>query len=524
MRRSAGILILLLALLLLAYSQAHGEEPQDPPPYAAGRILVKLRPGTTVRGFSSGRVIPEIGVVSLPVVEGQELEAARRLSGQPEVEFAEPNYLVTAFKTPNDSFFSFYQWNLRTIRAEAAWDIEAGKESVTIAILDTGVDLAHPDLASKVLPGLNLLDESSPPQDDNGHGSHVAGIAAAASNNGLGIAGVSWGAKVLPVKVLDSLGLGTVEDLARAIIWAADQGARAINISGGTLGPSQTLQAAVDYAHEVKGALVVAAVGNEGGFGGFNPPQYPAAFPKVLAVAATDSNDRRADFSERGPYVDVAAPGVTVLGPVLRGQGEPAFGGDYQQLSGTSMAAPHVAGLAALIWSANPALTNEQVARLVENAAQDLGPPGKDQLFGSGRIDAYAAVRAATTGILTASTGSLTALSDMANRQGVTLTVSLANLGGVAFDWTAAISPTVSWLALSPTSGRLEALGPSQTLTIATRPLGIAEAGTYSTTVFLSGQGNVQKSPAAVPVTLRVLERLEKLFFPWVATSSQGGW
>lgn len=486
---------------------------------------MKLRPGASVQELSRGRAIAQIGVISLPVPPGQELETARRLRERPEVEFAEPNYLVTAFQTPNDPLFGFYQWNLRIIRAEAAWDMGVGKDDVTIAILDTGVDLAHPDLASKVLPGLNVLEPQASPQDDNGHGSHLAGIAAAASNNGVGMAGISWGAKVLPVKVLDSSGQGTLEDLAQGIVWAADQGAKIMSISSGSLGFSQTLQEAVDYAHDAKGALVVASVGNEGGFGGLNPPQYPAALPKVLGIAATDSNDRRADFSERGTFVDLAAPGVVILSSVPRGQGRvPALGGDYDFMSGTSMAAPLVAGLAALVWSANPALSNEQVAHFLESTALDLGPPGKDELFGYGRINAYAAVRAATTGIMTTSPGSLAFLSDLASREPVTQTLSLANQGGAAFDWTVAVSPTVSWLSLSPASGHLKALAAPQKVSLVAQPLGIASAGTYSTTVLLSGPGDVQNSPAAISVTFRVAERMDKLFFPLLLHGYVGGW
>ncbi|MDP2726780.1 MAG: S8 family serine peptidase, partial [Dehalococcoidia bacterium] len=275
LQRYVGVSAVLLAVLLASLAQAWAAGPEEPPSYAPGRILVKLRPGAAIRELAGGQDIPHIGVLSVPVTEGRELEEANRLRMNPEVEFAEPNYLVTALNTPNDPYFSFYQWNLRIIRSEAAWDIEVGKNNVTIAVLDTGVDLTHPDLASKVLPGLNMLDQSAPPQDDNGHGSHVAGIAAAASNNGTGIAGVSWGARILPVKVLDSFGMGTVEELARGIIWAADQGARVMNISSGTLSSSQTLEEAVNYAHDTKGSLIAAAVGNDGGFGGFNPPQYP---------------------------------------------------------------------------------------------------------------------------------------------------------------------------------------------------------------------------------------------------------
>ncbi len=504
--------------------RALAQGPGDPPAFAPGRVLVKLRPGVTMQEIGFASAIPQIGVLSVPAPKGRELETAKRLMAEPGVEFAEPNYLVTAFRTPDDPLLGFYQWNLRMIRAEAAWDIEVGKDNVTVGVLDTGVDFANPDLASKLLPGVNLLDPSAAPQDDNGHGSHVAGIATASSNNGVGIAGVSWGAKLLPVKLLDSFGTGTVEDLARGIIWAADNGAKVINISGGTEGFSQALQDAVDYAYDTKGVLIVAAVGNDGGAGGLNAPNYPAALPKVIGVAATDSNDRRADFSERGAFVDVAAPGVTILSTVLVGQGTPALGNNYNYKSGTSMATPHVAGLAALLWSANPALTNKQVARLIESTAQDLGPPGKDERFGNGRIDAYAATRAATSGILTASTGNVSFLYGANPGEAITKSVSLANMGGVAFDWAAVISPTVPWLTISPASGHLDALGPPQPLAVTTQPLGLTAAGTYTASIVFRGLGNVQESPLALPVNLQIVDRLETLFFPLIPHGQVPGW
>ena len=516
--------VLALALLVTILGQAQSAGAQDPPPFAPGRILVKLRPGAAVRAVSAGTAIPRVGVLSVPVAEGQELETIRNLAAEPGVEYAEPNYLVIASRTPSDPLYSFYQWNLRIIQAEAAWDIETGKSNTTIAFLDTGVDLAHPDLAAKVLPGLNLLNPEASPQDDNGHGSHVAGIAAAAANDATGIAGVSWGARILPVKVLDSFGRGTVEDLARGLIWAADNGADVINISGGTEGLSQTLQDAVDYANDTKGTLIVASVGNDGGFGGLNPPIYPAAFPSVVGVAATDSENRRAEFSERGTFVDVAAPGVLVLSSILRGRGDAVFGNNYAYASGTSMSAPHVAGLAALVRSANPALTNRQVSLLIENTAVDLGPPGKDELFGFGRIDAHAAVKAATTGIMAASPAEAAVLSDLALRENVTKSIALANRGGVALDWTAAISPTVPWLAISPTSGRLEAVGPPQALGLAARPQAIVATGTYTTSVIVTGSPNVQNSPLVIPVNLQVVDRLERDYFPLVLHGQISAW
>lgn len=524
LRRHAGLPVLLFILLFWPVSPVQANEPYELPRYAPGRVLVKLRPGAAVRQISGGSLIPRLGVFSVPVPEGQELETVKTLLKDPEVEYAEPNYLVRAFRTPDDPLFDFYQWNLRTIRAEAAWNIEVGKNDAVIAILDTGVDYNHPDLAAKLLPGLNLLNQADTPQDDNGHGSHVAGIASAIGNNRLGIAGLSWGARVLPVKVLDEFGFGSIEDLARGIIWAADNGARVINVSGGTEGNSQTLQDAVNYAYNTKGVVFVAAVGNEGGFGGLNPPLYPAALPGVIGVAATDSNDRRAEFSERGDFVAVAAPGVIILSTVPRGKGSSAFGSDYAYSSGTSMASPHVAGLAALLLSANSSLTNKQVARLIEDTATDLGPPGKDEFFGYGRIDAYGAVRSATTGILAASRDNFSFLRELDPAESMTTTIALVNRGAVAFDWTVAISPTVPWLSVSPASGRLDGLGFTPPLSITVRPNGLTTTGNYSVSLIFTGQGDVQNSPLTIPVVLRALEHLEKRYFPLLLHLQAGDW
>ncbi|MDO8688986.1 MAG: S8 family peptidase [Dehalococcoidia bacterium] len=512
----------LLAILVFSNGRALGDGPPTPT-FSPGHILVKLRPGAALPALSGTRTISQIGVISLPVPAGRELETAGTLRGQPDVEFAEPDYIVTAFDIPNDPLFAFYQWNLRMVRASDAWDIEKGSPGITIAVLDTGVDLVHPDLAAKILTGLNVLDPNAPPQDDNGHGSHVAGIAAAVSNNSTGIAGISWGAKILPVKVLNSFGIGTVQDLALGILWAADQGAQVMNVSSGAEGLSQTLKAAVDYAHDVKGVLIASSVGNDGGFGGFNPPYYPSAFPNVVGVAATDSEDRRAQFSERGPFVAVAAPGVTIVSSVLTGRGASSLGGDYAYMSGTSMASPHVAGLAALVWSANRSLTNDQVATLIEMNAVDLGPPGKDDFFGYGRIDASAATRAAASGILSASPASLEFLSDLEARQPVTQTLTITNQGGQPLDWTRAVSPGASWLNVAQPSGHLGPLS-SQAISIRSQPEGIASTGDYTASVVFSGQGVAQNGPITVTVGLKMVDRLNRLYFPLVIQSNADGW
>jgi thermitase len=305
---------------------------------------------------------------------------------------------------PDDPLYTV-QWAPALVGAPLAWPLSSGNGK-TIAFIDTGVDLNHPDLAGKILPGQHFYHDANGQsqqddnvQDDNGHGTEVTGVAAAIGNNGVGIAGMAWQAQILPVKVVDSSGWFYYDsDMASGIQWAVDQGAKVINISHGGQIASRAVGTATDYAY-AQGALVIAAAGNCGGSNYAdngcttqNPPYFPAAFPNVMAVAATDANDQPAYFSESGGWISVAAPGVDILSTMWIG---PNFS-TYAASSGTSFSAPMVSGLAALVWSRNPALTNAQVASVIANSAVDLGAPGFDPAYGYGRIDASAAVMAAT--------------------------------------------------------------------------------------------------------------------------------
>ena len=291
------------------------------------------------------------------------------------VEYAEPNDRVYALVTPNDPSFGS-QWGLPKTKAQNGWDIERGlTNEVKIAIVDTGVDLDHPDLSAKMLPGYDFVNNDSNPDDDDGHGSHVAGVAAASTNNGVGVAGMSWGAKIMPVKVLNQYGSGTYQQVSNGITYAADRGARVINLSLGGYGYSQTLKNATDYAH-AKGVVVVAAAGNASS----RSILYPAGNPHVVGVAATDSSDRRASFSNYNSSVDISAPGVSILSTYN--------GARYAYMNGTSMSAPFVSGLAGLVLSQNPSFSADQTANTMYQQSHDLGSPGRDDYFGYGRINA----------------------------------------------------------------------------------------------------------------------------------------
>lgn len=298
----------------------------------------------------------------------------------------------TAGEEPNDTLFARYQWNLPLIHAESGWTINKGSGDCIVAVVDTGVDLTHPDLKDRLISGYNAVDSSKQPTDDVGHGSHVAGIIAATVNNSLGIAGLTWNNPIMPVKVLDSSGAGNAYNVAEGVIWATDHGAKVINMSLGNYAESSFLHDAIKYAynHDV---VLVAATGNDNS----GDPGYPAAYPEVLAVAATDNTSSKASFSNYGSYVDVAAPGVNIASTYMNNQ--------YASLSGTSMASPHAAALAALIRSANPKLTNKEVMDLMRNTAADLGASGRDDDYGYGQIDVYRALEAAAGGTSAAGEG-----------------------------------------------------------------------------------------------------------------------
>lgn len=295
--------------------------------------------------------------------------------------------------TPNDPAYGS-QWGLAKINAPLAWGVSQG-QGILIAVLDSGADLGHPDLSGQLRSDIDwdYVNNDDTAQDDDGHGTHVAGIAAAATNNGIGVAGLGWNATVLPLKVLDNEGSGSFTNLVTALRYATDHGAKIINMSLGS-DPAYNLQCAnypdlvnaLKYAYD-HGVLNIVAAGNEAG----NANQVmPANCPYVLTVAATDSSDARAWFSNSGTVVDIAAPGADIYSTYWPSP-------DYASMDGTSMATPFVAGLAALVWARAPAYTPEQVAAAILDNARDLGPAGRDNDFGCGRIDAPGAVITGTT-------------------------------------------------------------------------------------------------------------------------------
>lgn len=307
----------------------------------------------------------------------------------PDVAFAEPNYLLSATLIPNDPSFG-QQWALPKIGAEQAWDLTTGGP-IVIAMLDTGISPTHPDLLGRLVPGKNFISVGAEPLDDNGHGTFTAGIAAASGNNGIGVAGMSWGARLMPVKILDQDGRGPVSAFAEGIRFAVDSGARIVNVSAGIPVPSQTMEAAVSYALGQRVA-VVAASGNVAD----GVQNYPAAYPGVIAVAASTQTDGIADFSSYGSYVTIAAPGVGIVSTYSR------RGDTYAQLSGTSASAPFVSGTIALMLSLKSGdLTPRAIREILKATAVDILTPGFDPKSGFGRLDSFHAAVIASDPVAT---------------------------------------------------------------------------------------------------------------------------
>jgi type VII secretion-associated serine protease mycosin len=308
----------------------------------------------------------------------------RQLRSAPEVAEVQLNYLREVHRTPNDDLYvDFQKKYLSNARFPQAWDVTLGSTDTSVAVVDTGVDLTHPDLdGSRLKAGYDFVNDDADPGDDNGHGTFVAGAAAAITNNSEGIAGAAWKGGIIPVKVLDQDGLGTDADIAAGITWATDNGAAVMNLSFGGPAESQVLEDAVNYALS-QDVVVVASAGNEGA----SLPSYPAAYDGVLAVSATDRSGTFAYFSNWGWWVDISAPGMFITSTYW-------FGGDhlYATGHGSSFAAPLVAGAALLVRYENPSWSQADVVDQLLDTAQDRGPAGGDPFFGRGWLDAYAAL------------------------------------------------------------------------------------------------------------------------------------
>lgn len=375
--------------------------------FVPDEILVRFRPGA-----NANRVAGEVGAAVVDRIVGIDVHVLRAdparaemilalLSRNPNVEYAERNGIATLLLDPNDPYDNttcyesskhgcVTQWGWGKVQAYAAWDFTTGSSTVRIAVVDTGIDNSHEDLPA-VAGQRDFVNNDNNAEDDNGHGTHVAGTIGALTNNGKGVAGANWSVSLLGVKVLSASGSGSYSAVANGIVWAADNGARAINLSlGGSL-PSSTLRNAVDYAWN-KGAVLACAAGNSG----TKQKTYPAAYANCIAVAATAENDNKASFSNYGAdWVDVAAPGVKILSTmpdtVVYLNSQHGYKTLYDSLNGTSMATPHVAGQAGLIWARGACSSASCVRNKIESTADPIS--GTGNYWKWGRVNYHNSVK-----------------------------------------------------------------------------------------------------------------------------------
>ncbi len=356
---------------------------------AKDTVLVKFRTEAWGAGLLHARVIGAVPVQRVTALQVEVLktppgmsveQTVKQFSALSSVEYAEPNFTYHRMVVPNDQHYGV-QWALPKISAPSAWDITTGSTTIRVAVLDTGYDTSHPDLYPQVVAAKDFTILNGSPntvQDGHGHGTHVAGTVAAITNNSIGVASIGWNTKLMIGKVLGDNGSGYLSEIANGITWAADSGAKVINMSLGGSSGSTTLQNAVNYAWN-KGCVLVAAAGNAGN----TRATYPAYYSNCIAVAATTSSDSRASFSTFGSWVDCAAPGVDIASTYR--------GGGYAYMSGTSMAAPHVAGLAGLVWATSHGTNNTNVRSRVETTGDPVSSGFRQ--FPTKRINARKAVQ-----------------------------------------------------------------------------------------------------------------------------------
>ncbi|MDH7489081.1 MAG: S8 family serine peptidase [Anaerolineae bacterium] len=546
--RNLWTLLVVSALLVgLAGASANGVPAGAPADsaqrYTPGVVWAKLAPDMAATADQAGEwdghpILGRLGGgtewVRLAVPEGREESVAAALRQTPGVITAEPEYFVHAAESPNDPNFAA-QWGLDKIRAPLAWDVATGDFAIVIAILDTGVDMNHPDLAANLWQnfgeiagngvdddgngyvddrwGWNAITKGARPQDDHGHGTHVAGIAGAVGNNGVGVAGILWRCRLMAIKVLNSSGSGTYAGVADGVYYAAKNGARVINMSLAGSDYSQLLQDAINDVAVRYDVVFLAAAGNCGsggtGCGSVNPIMYPAAMENVISVAATDSGDVRGAFSEYNAFVDLAAPGVSIYSTAL--------GSSYGYKSGTSMSSPLASGLAGLIRFLRPAWNREQVEAHMKATAAKVGNDpyvnGRNDYYGHGRMDAAAALWGLVAPPHLAASGTEWVI-HAAPGEPVQASLRITNTGAGSMDWSVQVLSGTDWLKVEPARGTLAPNGQA-VLNLAgaeSLPPGLYRGRfrVLSTHPFWDGDA------PQVDVYLLILRQTVRLLFPFV--------
>jgi subtilisin family serine protease len=482
------ISLLIVALMMTSsYAQLPANEESI---FIHGEIVVKFKEQNKQRvgqqilrsmGLHASELFTCTQSMRVQVQPGDEAKTIAELTEHSEVEFATYNYRIQALEVPDDPEFS-RQWALdettndNDIDAPEAWDITTGSDSVIVAIIDSGIDLNHPEFTGRIMTGYNYIDPSALPEDGFSHGTHVAGIVGAAGNNGVGISGVSWNVRLMPLKILDDNGNGDSANLAKSICFAVDNGAKIINMSIGDRNSSwpckmADVEEAFKYA-ESKGVLLVGAAGNDSS----ESVNCPAAYEQAIAVSSVTDYGGLSSFSNYGEQVDIAAPG----GGGARIYSTVPGGYDYKQ--GTSMATPHVSGVAALIWSLKPDLSHHEVREILETTTDDLGAVGWDKIFGWGRVNARQSLESLTR--LQVELVGWESKIDDGDQIPVLKQVNI-NPGRVSsvVTWTATISPTVPWVELS--SKNFGELSTTNHLDVQIyRP---TDYGIYTTTLYIDG-------------------------------------
>ena len=480
------------------------------PIFVSGRVLVKFHAGASAEtrshvansvGGTDSSEISDLGINVLKVPVGHEAAVVAALSRSQDVEYAERDAVAQKFDTTPNDYWWPNEWSQVKVNAPKAWDLTRGSSSVVIAVLDTGVDATQPDLQGALVSGWNPIAGTADTADTDGHGTDVAGIAGARSNNAIGVTSYCWSCSVMPVKVL---GAGSsLASVVYGITWATDHGARVINMSWGYQGTDySSLRSAIQYAHS-HGAVLVAAAGNYG----TSTPVYPAAYPEVLGVAGTDSLDNLYSWSDYGSWVKLAAPGCDYA---------TGLGSWYGQVCGTSAAAPALAGVAALLASYAPLASNTQIEQALESSAVPIGSS-----VAYGRVDAYRALLA-VTGAGGGSTGSAPsstappAITGMA-QVGQTLSASTGTWSGTtpsrySYQWRRCDSAGTSCAAVSGATAANYVVGAGdvgcrmQVVVTASNTYGSGSAGSATTAVVQAAAA----SPTAPTLTTSFSGALNK--------------